>query len=214
MSKLKKPIHPVSLDRGRPSSVSQNAMSLSIQQPTQSRTMMYARTVLSSSTTIKTSTVDTALPAPSSMRPVSSAEHYWAARALTAEALLSVRAAHNRDLRALQTEEEERRFRELTTLQRAHHERHANLEKLMALLLICFATFTFMVVYGLSRHHHRASSSRWLLPSHFTIPILSPFSSVVEHETSVINPKLVLLLVFAGLGYACFRYWLTHGARR
>jgi hypothetical protein len=85
-----------------------------------------------------------------------------------------------------------------------------------------------LIAYLLAQSYHRDSkrTSRWSLPSHFTIPILSPFTSVVrqdnlrlienplmflqvEHETSVIGTWTiaVFLVVFAFLGYAIFRHW-------
>ncbi|KAI0761393.1 hypothetical protein BD413DRAFT_476225, partial [Trametes elegans] len=47
---------------------------------------------------------------------------------------------------------------------------------------------------------HQASTprpSRWLGPVHFTIPVLSPFASVIEHETSAVNVPLVAISLFA-----------------
>jgi uncharacterized membrane protein YidH (DUF202 family) len=66
------------------------------------------------------------------------------------------------------------------------------------------------------------------VPAHFTIPIFSPFTSVVrtilflfsqlvfttrqvEHETSVIGSKTlaVFALILAGLAYFVFRHWFA-----
>jgi len=69
--------------------------------------------------------------------------------------------------------------------------------------------------------------------SHFTIPILSPFTSVVrfssyspsefrllnlgqvEHETSVIGTRIIAtgMAIFACLAYAIFRYWISAPSR-
>jgi len=48
-------------------------------------------------------------------------------------------------------------------------------------------------------------------PAHFTIPILSPFTSVVEHETSVIGSKTLAVFAFvlAAFFYFVFRHWLA-----
>lgn len=46
---------------------------------------------------------------PAKAKPVTPAEQYWAARALTAEALLSVKAAHHEEVRTLAMSEETRR---------------------------------------------------------------------------------------------------------
>ncbi|KAI0634511.1 hypothetical protein C8Q77DRAFT_1112744 [Trametes polyzona] len=57
------------------------------------------------------------------------------------------------------------------------------------------------------QHKPAAEASRWLGPMHFTIPILSPFASVIEHETSAVNVQLVAVLVlFAGIfGFLWYR---------
>ncbi|KAH9944906.1 hypothetical protein B0H21DRAFT_694320 [Amylocystis lapponica] len=202
MDKLKKPQYSASV--AGPSS------------PT-SRTMMYARTVVASSANPKAATtVDTAVRVPAVVRPVSTAEHYWAARALTAEALLSVRTAHHREVHAIAAEGEEKCTRELAALQRVHDRWHAKVERLVIVLLACLVAFVSAVIYILSRGHARSPASRWSVPSHFTIPILSPFASVVEHETSVFSTKVITIvcLALSCLAYACFRYWLTHGTPR
>lgn len=76
----------------------------------QSRTMMYARTVVTSPPSFKpVTTVAAAVSVPPAVRPVSQAEQYWAARALTAEALLSVKSAHHQEVKAVAAEGEEKR---------------------------------------------------------------------------------------------------------
>lgn len=49
------------------------------------------------------------------------------------------------------------------------------------ILLVALCLLVILVIY-LATHHtrHSAQRSRWSLPSHFTIPILSPFTSVVR----------------------------------
>ncbi|KAJ7792247.1 hypothetical protein B0H14DRAFT_2931990 [Mycena olivaceomarginata] len=140
------------------------------------------------------------------LQPRTSAEQYWAARALTAETLLSARVEHHRELRSLSYVEETKRARERA----AHDVRHAKLEKLILALLMML----LLLVLALLHLAHRSASaptSRLRKPSHFTISILSPFTSVVEHETSVVGSKtlVVFAFAFAGLAYFMFRHWLA-----
>lgn len=53
--------------------------------------------------------VQTRTQVPSGAQPVTQTEQYWAARALTAETLLSVRATHQEELRAIAQHGEEKR---------------------------------------------------------------------------------------------------------
>ncbi|KAJ7768701.1 hypothetical protein DFH07DRAFT_807681 [Mycena maculata] len=140
------------------------------------------------------------------LQPRTGAEQYWAARALSAETLLAARLEHQRELRSLSYAEEVKRARERA----AHDARHAKLEKLVLALL---ATLLLLVLALLNLAHSGgalAARSR-KTPSHFTIPILSPFTSVVEHETSVVGSKTLAVFAFvlAGLLYFVFRHWLA-----
>ncbi|KAF5381266.1 hypothetical protein D9615_008416 [Tricholomella constricta] len=141
-------------------------------------------------------------PAPSTSSP---AEQYWAARAFTAETLLSAREVHQRELQDLVRAEEVKRAYEISILGEQHKERHASLEKLVVLLISLVAVLVALVIY-LATHYARHSTTR-ATPSHFTIPILSPFTSVVEHETSVIGSKTIamVLLVLSVLAYLFIR---------
>ena len=56
-----------------------------------------------------TAAVKAKLSLPPSVKPTTTAEQYWAARALTAETLLSARLAHQGELVALSAAEEEKR---------------------------------------------------------------------------------------------------------
>ncbi|KAG5642075.1 hypothetical protein DXG03_003628 [Asterophora parasitica] len=69
-------------------------------------------------------------PVPSSSAS-SQAEQYWAARAFTAETLLSAREVHQRELHDFVRAEEVKRAYELSVLAEQHRERHATLEKLV-----------------------------------------------------------------------------------
>ena len=76
--------------------------------------MMYAQAALvparpATQPALATSAAKTALSFPPSVKPTTTAEQYWAARALTAETLLSARLAHQGELLALSAAEEEKR---------------------------------------------------------------------------------------------------------
>ncbi|KAI0340316.1 hypothetical protein BDW22DRAFT_1360250 [Trametopsis cervina] len=139
-------------------------------------------------------------------------EQYWAARALTAEALLSAKVMHQQELTTLSTVADVKRTEEVTALRHAHEIRESRLEKLIvalgALLLCLIGVIIYGVFAGLGSSKHSRKSSAM----HFTIPILSPFASVVEHETSVIGSKMLIIfaMILAACLYGCFRYWLSH----
>ncbi|KZP21331.1 hypothetical protein FIBSPDRAFT_740782 [Athelia psychrophila] len=152
-------------------------------------------------------------PSFESVRPKTSGEHYWAARALKAETRLTEGLVHNREVKGVRLIEDEKRKREVSALARRHEEREAKLEKLVYLLLAFLAFLVTVVSYLLYATSKQCvpQQSRWSLPSHFTIPILSPFASVVEHETSVFGAKVILACaaLSAGLAYFMFRHWLA-----
>lgn len=141
-------------------------------------------------------------------KPTSSAAQYWAARALTAEALLSARETHHAEMQSLSHAEDAKRNREISNLAKEHKERYVWLERLVIVLLASLCSLVALVIY-LAAHYTRQTSVRhpWSLPSHFTIPILSPFTSVVEHETSVIGSKVITvgLLLATGMAYLMLR---------
>ncbi|KAI0372579.1 hypothetical protein BV20DRAFT_940059 [Pilatotrama ljubarskyi] len=79
-------------------------------------------------------------------------------------------------------------------------------------ILGAFACVITLLLFLLLRHTASAGASpRWLGPLHFTIPILSPFASVIEHETSAVNVRLMALLLLAA-GISAF-LWLRCGRR-
>ncbi|THU78268.1 hypothetical protein K435DRAFT_700415 [Dendrothele bispora CBS 962.96] len=150
---------------------------------------------------------------PSNFSPRSRVEQYWAARALSAETLLSAKTEHLVEVKNLTYTGDVRRAKEIAELTRAHNERLARLEKLIIVLLGFIAVFfgTILIAYlDASSSSLRSTSNRhsW---AHFTIPILSPFASVVEQEVSVIGTRTIIagLLMLACLAYAMFRYWLA-----
>lgn len=73
----------------------------------QSRTMTLAR----SAVTVAAAPLPpfVGAPIPKSAMPVTRAEHYWAGRALTAEAILSAKVQHHADIRTLAVVEETKR---------------------------------------------------------------------------------------------------------
>ncbi|KAK7056858.1 hypothetical protein VNI00_002575 [Paramarasmius palmivorus] len=118
----------------------------------------------------------------SSVLPKSRNEQYWASRALTAETLLTARTEHQWEMRDLTRYQEERRAIEVAALSKAHDERLSKLEKLIIILigvLVLFAGALFFV-YVTSAPINPRNDPRAKSYAHFTIPILSPFASVVR----------------------------------
>ncbi|EMD36705.1 hypothetical protein CERSUDRAFT_123788 [Gelatoporia subvermispora B] len=178
MNKLRKLRQPTSPMPG--GYTADNEPNNSLQPVAQSRTMMYA---LSASTSTQrmvkkaTSNVETVSRFPPAAKPVTIKEQYWAARALTAEALLAARITHTGELRALTEAEQEKRNRELEVVHHLHEDRQSKLERLVLILLACLVLFVAALLYSFVWSHH-APPARHSKPSHFTIPILSPFASV------------------------------------
>ncbi|EKM76712.1 hypothetical protein AGABI1DRAFT_131007 [Agaricus bisporus var. burnettii JB137-S8] len=142
------------------------------------------------------------------LSPQTSAEHYWASRALKAEALLSAREKHF----------EEVGKDELQSLEARYKEKYNNLERLLVVLALVMALLLVLLTYVVASHNNAGLSNAtntpgfpflsflWSrsgisnlskqefipnrfnlhlhLPSHFTIPILSPWSSVVSTPQS------------------------------
>ncbi|KAJ3549681.1 hypothetical protein NMY22_g786 [Coprinellus aureogranulatus] len=122
------------------------------------------------------------------MQPYSAREQLWATRALKAEALLAAQESHHRELKTMTMSQELKRARELERLLVHHQEKHAYLEKLVMVLAGVILILVLVIIYlatHMTRHASKAQRHWLSLPSHFTIPILSPFTSVVEQETSV-----------------------------
>ncbi|KIM82881.1 hypothetical protein PILCRDRAFT_820182 [Piloderma croceum F 1598] len=145
------------------------------------------------------------------LRPQTSTEQYWAIRALKAETILQARTVHHRELQSLSFSEQTKRSREIAALSQAHEAKQVRLEKFVIALLACLGFLIMAFIYLLtSRNRNEPSASRRSLPYHFTIPILSPFTSVVEHETSAIGTRsiAVLVMTLAVLVYFIFRRWM------
>jgi len=184
-----------------------------------SLTMSYALGPSSSSTTVLSKNPNLReIGMHPSVQPRSRVEHYWAARALKAETLLSARIVHHQELRSLTSEEELKRSQALKVLARESDAKLARMEKFVLVLLGSLLFFALLVVYLLTHPNYRnhPPPSHWSLPSHFTIPILSPFTSVTEHESSVVGTRLVtvFLVILAVLGYVLFRHRVARLIRR
>ncbi|KAH7912860.1 hypothetical protein BJ138DRAFT_1082811 [Hygrophoropsis aurantiaca] len=144
-------------------------------------------------------------------RPQTIVEQYWAARALTAETALKTRIVHAQELKNLRSSTDNKHAREMSALVHASEVRQSKLEKFVVVLLGSVLLLFLAIVYILLRHAGQSPPRS----SHFTIPILSPFASVVEHETGVIGAKTVTIfvLVLGALAYGIFRHWMTQTRR-
>ncbi|KAH7920427.1 hypothetical protein BV22DRAFT_1039882 [Leucogyrophana mollusca] len=181
--------------------------------PTISKTLQIASASLPTSHAVQTNIqqvdVRVASSAPVAVGPHTAAERYWAARALTAETVLKARIVHQQELRDSQLSAEDKHSREIAALVHANEARQNKLEKfVVALVGSVFLLFLAIVYILVCYAAHPPPRST---PYHFTIPILSPFASVVEHETGVIGAKTVTIfaLVLGVLAYSIFRHWLT-----
>ncbi|KIK97947.1 hypothetical protein PAXRUDRAFT_824413 [Paxillus rubicundulus Ve08.2h10] len=155
--------------------------------------------------------------APLSAAPRTKVEQYWAARALVAETLLSARVQHQGELTGMRLAEEEKRATDIAALVYANDRRQNKLERFLVIIVACLVVLLGSVVYVMiimitPAHTAKHKSS----PSHFTIPILSPFASVVEHETGVFGTKAVIIfvLVIGVVLYAALRRQLSRWPTR
>nr|GAT58087.1 predicted protein [Mycena chlorophos] len=105
------------------------------------------------------------------VHPRTRVEQYWAARAFAAETTL-LGYEHG----------ELRRAKD----QARHDARHAKLERLVLILLVLVATLVLGLL-ALTFSHSRSPSHHAKSPpaKHFTIPILSPFTSVVDRARNL-----------------------------
>ncbi|KAH9054236.1 hypothetical protein EDB87DRAFT_1647711 [Lactarius vividus] len=140
--------------------------------------------------------------------PDSSAARYWAARAVTAEVLLTERSKHAHELRGVIHKEDAKRREEIAVLHGAHEARQRKMEWIV---IGCIAVLAVDVLCLLVTHSSRASPPT-PTTSHFTIPVLSPFTSVVEHETSAWGARIIIpgLMIAATLAWGIFRHWISH----
>ncbi|VDB87185.1 unnamed protein product [Peniophora sp. CBMAI 1063] len=156
---------------------------------------------------------------PGYLRPASPAEQYWAARALTAETLLAAKTEHQRELKAAVYSEDVKRVRDLDALREQYNARNRQLEHILIGAAILIAVLIAILSYLLLSHAHtpKPAPARWALASHITIPILSPFASVIEHETSHgFGTRTIIALAAVGacLLYAIWWHWYARGMKR
>ncbi|KAJ3887935.1 hypothetical protein GG344DRAFT_80251 [Lentinula edodes] len=154
--------------------------------------------------------LNTSTKTSSNLCPHPKSVHYWAARALTAETLLAAGIEHPENLQNATVSQELKKATEIAQLTKLYDERLAKLEKLLVTLLGVLFTITFITFFSQLTLIHggrkdTSTRSQW---AHFTIPILSPFASVVEHEVSVVGSKTIigLGLVISGLAYLLLRH--------
>lgn len=125
---------------------------------------------------------------------------------MATETVFSQYARHQRELTQVRLAEEERRTKEIAALVHANEKRQHNLERFMMALVMFLAYMLWRdsVTSSLSSERRRSAT-------HFTIPILSPFTSVVEHETGVLGTKAIVVLVLALflVIWFAFRRWFA-----
>ncbi|PPQ92127.1 hypothetical protein CVT25_007958 [Psilocybe cyanescens] len=182
-------------------------------------------TVVNSSLASSTASATNTLPMATTtttmnIQPMSAKEQYWATRALKAEALLAAHEDHKKEIKNLGYVHDMKRERELVQLAKEHKEKHDTLDKLVKFLAGLIIVLVAVIVY-LATHYARHSmllqykqQEKWwsmIGASHFTIPILSPFTSVVEHESSVVGAKMIgtVAAIAACLVFLGFRHWLA-----
>ncbi|KAI0703867.1 hypothetical protein C8T65DRAFT_250132 [Cerioporus squamosus] len=138
-------------------------------------------------------------PAQSFLHPINTVEHYWALRATIAETRLHAQEVHRQELAAVSASHTESRSRELSELNSRYERELARIKYTVWTILVALGSLLAVVVYLLVRYvPPPAPSGRGSM--HFTIPILSPFASVIEHETSAVNvPLVAILLLSAGI---------------
>ncbi|KAF9224842.1 hypothetical protein BS17DRAFT_53129 [Gyrodon lividus] len=231
MNKLRKP-RPI--ESSQPTSMTAPPIDTGTSKQTMSRTMRLAVTGLRASTKpvqLRDGGSDrtaanlqtrrgTWFSAPLAAAPRTTVEQYWVVRALVAETLLSARVQHQGELSGMRLAEEEKRARDIATLVHANDRRQNRLEIFVvscrcAIIIACLVVLLGSVVYTVMvapGHTTKHKSS----PSHFTIPILSPFTSVVEHETGVFGTKTVIIfvLVIGVVLYATLRRQLARWSTR
>jgi len=181
----------VKLKKDRPMAQTSNQPSM-----VESRTMAFARSWQGEKHLVAASQYDVE---PSSFAaaviPRTITEQYWAVRALVAEVKLSERARHYGEMVHLTREEEVRRHTTLDAAHRLHEARVARLEKIIGVLILAFVAVGVLLGYRSSSPS--SNKSAW---PHFTIPILSPFTSVVEHEVSAIGFRAIaIFIIVSGL---------------
>jgi C4-dicarboxylate-specific signal transduction histidine kinase len=129
-------------------------------------------------------------PTPAAAKPRTFVEQYWAARALVAETVLTTRVQHQKEMAEVRLGMEEKQTNQFAALMRANEQRQSRLEKSVAVLITCFMLLFLGLIYILLRDSPKSKAA-----SHFTIPILSPFTSVV----SFVNRRCKVWIISNGI---------------
>ncbi|KAG2123182.1 hypothetical protein BD769DRAFT_1577169 [Suillus cothurnatus] len=233
MNKLRKP-KPPAMIFSAPSSTQTAGSNVrqclaSVQnKPPVSRTMQIASASLAVERTFTSNNTleypkTTWYPTPAAAKPRTFVEQYWAARALVAETVLTTRVQHQKEMAEVRPGMEEKQTNQFAALMRANEQRQSRLEKsvvrcvnlfvflcaahfIQAVLITCFMLLFLGLIYILLRDSPKSKAA-----SHFTIPILSPFTSVVEYETGIISARSVsmFIVVLGILSYVIFRHFLS-----
>ncbi|KAH8112832.1 hypothetical protein DFH11DRAFT_1705988 [Phellopilus nigrolimitatus] len=189
---------------------------------TTSRTMAYARAQTESDSyrlvaTRKTKDLNTPnhLTYPegssfaASLAPKTISEQYWAVRALVAEVRLSEREEYQMDAQERARLEEQRRQLAVEAAHKFHENRVSRLERLVIGLISAVVLIALVLLFRQQKHTEDKTKKSAFRP-HLTIPILSPFTSIVETEESKISFRTtaVFLVILGILTYAMLRHWL------
>ncbi|KAI0324101.1 hypothetical protein GY45DRAFT_1375826 [Cubamyces sp. BRFM 1775] len=139
---------------------------------------------------------------------------YRALAAARAETMSEIQRLCKVEMSVSATNIEERLTRGLSDMNTQYSTELAMHRQLLRLITIASAVFAILAVFLLYRTCIPPTRpTRWAAtPTHFTIPILSPFSSVIEHESSLFNVSQ-LWVVFVTIGlFVALRLW--YGIRR
>ncbi|KAH7882988.1 hypothetical protein F5I97DRAFT_1901054 [Phlebopus sp. FC_14] len=123
--------------------------------------------------------------------PRTPVEQYWAERAMVAETLLSARREYPEPTQ-VRTVTREPQSRAFATVVFFNNPSQIKLEWIVTLLVVALA-YVATMAFGRPPNNRSAAA-------HFTVPILSPFTSVVEHETGVIGTKTTTVFIVALCG--------------
>ncbi|KAI5116164.1 hypothetical protein M0805_005753 [Coniferiporia weirii] len=189
--------------------------------PATSRTMAYARsqtgadsyalqrvpTVKSVAAAHNMGTSDAAFA--TSLAPQTMSEQYWAVRALVAEVRLAEREENSADAFERAEREEHKRQLAVDAAHKFHEARVARLEKLVTGLISALVFIALVLLFRQHKHAEDKAAKAAFRP-HLTIPILSPFTSIVEKEDSTVSFRTtaVFVIVLGILSYALIRRWL------
>jgi len=127
-------------------------------------------------------------PATETALPHTVSELHWAVRAMTAEVKLSERERHHKEITSI-------------------------LERIIyALLASVVGALAIWSFAGFGGQENTPPQTKGVWRPHFTIPILSPFTSIVEHEMSKVGFRTtaVFLFITGIVVYALVRHRVGH----